>query len=67
MCQHLLIISTNWVRQRQLNDHNTIFSVAQKHLPGELLQAVRMPAAPVKGKGKKRKLGTIMEEGGSEG
>lgn len=48
-------------RQRQLNSHNTVFSVAQKYLPGELLQAVRM--APVsKSRGKKRKLETVVEE-----
>ncbi|KAF2675161.1 hypothetical protein BT63DRAFT_450144 [Microthyrium microscopicum] len=48
-------------RQRQLNDHNTVFSIAQKYLPGELLQSVRM--APTKlPRGKKRRLSVIDEE-----
>jgi len=50
-------------RQRQLNNTNTPFSLAQKFLPRELLQEVRM--APPSGKSKKRKrsrLETIDEE-----
>jgi Centromere kinetochore component CENP-T histone fold len=52
---------TDKYRQRQINDHSTVFSVAQKHLPGELLQAVRMPPAPVQGK-KRKRLAAIAEE-----
>jgi centromere kinetochore component T (CENP-T) len=47
-------------RQRQLNDHSTIFSVAQKFLPAELLQNVKMAPAP-KLRGKKRRLETVPE------
>jgi Centromere kinetochore component CENP-T histone fold len=48
-------------RQRQLNDHNTIFSVAQKFLPAELLQSVKMAPVP-KLRGRKRRLETVPEE-----
>ncbi|QDS68070.1 hypothetical protein FKW77_009887 [Venturia effusa] len=50
-------------RQRLLNNSNTPFSLAQKFLPRELLQEVRM--APPSGKSRKRKrsrLETIDEE-----
>ncbi|KAL5606722.1 hypothetical protein BROUX41_003116 [Berkeleyomyces rouxiae] len=33
-------------RQRQINSTSTIFSQAHKYLPRELLQEIRMPAAP---------------------
>ncbi|KAK3693796.1 centromere kinetochore component CENP-T-domain-containing protein [Podospora appendiculata] len=35
-------------RQRQTNAHTTLFSLAQRHLPRELLQELRMTPAPVK-------------------
>jgi hypothetical protein len=54
-------LSHPYHRQRQLNNQNTLFSVAQKSLPAELLQAVRM-VPTVKSKGKKRRLDTIAEE-----
>ena len=34
-------------RQRQLNSHTTVFSRAQRHLPRELLQEIRMPVSKV--------------------
>ncbi|KAK7548407.1 centromere kinetochore component CENP-T-domain-containing protein [Phyllosticta citricarpa] len=58
-------------RQRKLSASSTPFSLAQKYLPRELLQNVRMPAprAAPKRKPRKRKLDTIAEEeeeGGEE-
>ncbi|KAI9813506.1 MAG: hypothetical protein M1832_006304 [Thelocarpon impressellum] len=53
-------------RQRQINATTTPFSLAQRHLPRELLQEVRMPPASVKGKpARKRRraeLETVDEE-----
>jgi histone H3/H4 len=49
-------------RQRLVNDHHTVFSLAQKYLPGELLQAVRMAPPVIKSRGKKRRLSAIQEE-----
>jgi hypothetical protein len=52
-------------RQRVLNQNTTLFSLASKYLPRELLQDVRMPAPQVKGKKRKRaakKLQTIEED-----
>ncbi|KAK8156036.1 centromere kinetochore component CENP-T-domain-containing protein [Phyllosticta citrichinensis] len=49
-------------RQRKLGPSTTPFSLAQKYLPRELLQNVRMPArAAPKRKPRKRKLDTIDE------
>ena len=49
-------------RQRLLNANTTPFSLAQKHLPRELLQSVRF-GAPTKLKRRKRaRLDTIREE-----
>lgn len=52
-------------RQRLLNQNTTLFSLASKYLPRELLQEVRMPPQQVKGKKRKRtakKLQAIAEE-----
>ncbi|KAK8239777.1 centromere kinetochore component CENP-T-domain-containing protein [Phyllosticta capitalensis] len=48
-------------RQRKLSSTSTPFSLAQKYLPRELLQNVRMPRAAPKRKPRKRKLDTIEE------
>lgn len=37
-------------RQRQVNASTTPFSLAQKYLPRELLQEIRMPQATLKSK-----------------
>ena len=34
-------------RQRQLNSHTTVFSLAQCHLPRELLQEIHIPVSKV--------------------
>jgi len=53
---------TNLYRQRQLNNNTTTFSLAQKFLPRELLQEIRM-APPAKAKKRKRpRMETIEEE-----
>lgn len=51
-------------RQRVLggNGNQTLFSLAQKFLPRELLQEVKMKPVEKKAKGRKRKLHTIPEE-----
>ncbi|KAL2269544.1 hypothetical protein VTJ83DRAFT_1728 [Remersonia thermophila] len=45
-------------RQRQINPRTTLFSLAQRHLPRELLQEVRMPPPIVPKKRRKPKGGT---------
>ena len=52
-------------RQRQLNSHTTVFSLAQRHLPRELLQEIRMPvnkAQPRRRLQQKPSLQTVEEE-----
>ncbi|RPA91027.1 hypothetical protein L873DRAFT_1752852 [Choiromyces venosus 120613-1] len=52
-------------RQRQLNPQTTAFSLAQRHLPRELLQEIRMPVSKVKPRRrqqKKQNLQVIEEE-----
>ncbi|KAI9848525.1 MAG: hypothetical protein M1837_007194 [Sclerophora amabilis] len=49
-------------RQRQINATKTPFSLAQRHLPRELLQDVRMAPPPKLRKTSKRRLNTVMEE-----
>ena len=44
-----------------LNQNTTLFSVASKYFPRELLQEVRMPPQQVKGKKRKRAAKTRME------
>lgn len=48
-------------RQRLLNQNTTLFSLASKYLPRELLQDVRMPPQQVKGKKRKRSAKKRME------
>jgi len=53
---------TPFSRTRQITDHSTAFSLAQKLLPRELLQQLRMQPAP-KLRGQKRKrMDTVHEE-----
>lgn len=49
-------------RQRLLNANTTPFSLAQKFLPRELLQEIRMPTPAKSKKAKKRRMETIDEE-----
>jgi histone H3/H4 len=50
-------------RQKVVGDKDTVFSLAQKLLPRELLQEVRMPPPSTKGRlGKRKRLETIAEE-----
>ena len=50
-------------RQRIVGEKDTVFSLAQKILPRELLQEVRMPPPVIKGRlGKRKRLETIAEE-----
>lgn len=51
-------------RQRLITPQNTVFSLAQRHLPRELLQEVRMPVQ--KPERSKRVKPNQVEEGGSE-
>jgi hypothetical protein len=44
-----------------LNQNTTLFSLASKYLPRELLQHVRTPLPQVKGKKRKRAAKTRME------
>lgn len=39
------MLTTLLLRQRQINSQTTAFSLAQRHLPRELLQEIRMPTA----------------------
>jgi hypothetical protein len=48
-------------RQRVLNQNTTLFSLASKYLPRELLQEVRMPPQQIKGKKRKRTAKRRME------
>ncbi|CUS14485.1 unnamed protein product [Tuber aestivum] len=41
-------------RQRQLNSQTTAFSLAQRHLPRELLQEIRMPVSKVRPRRRQR-------------
>ena len=53
-----------------LNQNTTLFSLASKYLPRELLQEVRMPPQQVKGKKRKRtakKRMSIIAEDAEEG
>ncbi|KAF2757478.1 hypothetical protein EJ05DRAFT_476728 [Pseudovirgaria hyperparasitica] len=61
-------VMTLMKRQRQLNATNTPFFLAQRYLPRELLQEMRMPAPKVKSKAHKRKrrLETVDEEDDEE-
>jgi len=47
-----LHFSNRFNRQRRVNPHTTLFSLAQKHLPRELSQHIRMPMPP-KSRGKR--------------
>ncbi|KAL9095813.1 MAG: hypothetical protein Q9165_001810 [Trypethelium subeluteriae] len=49
-------------RQRLLNSNTTAFSLAQKHLPRELLQAVRFGPTAKSKRRKRARLATIREE-----
>ena len=53
-----------------LNQNTTLFSLASKYLPRELLQEVRMPPQQVKGKKRKRtakkRMSTIAEDADEE-
>lgn len=51
-------------RQRQITDNSTVFSLAQKMLPRELLQELRMhPMQKLKkGDRKRKRMETIAEE-----
>ncbi|KAI5803437.1 centromere kinetochore component CENP-T-domain-containing protein [Peziza echinospora] len=45
-------------RQRVVNDQTTVFSLAEKYLPRELLQEIKMPApAPIRGSSQKKRGG----------
>lgn len=59
-CSGVRLISVGY-RQRQITPSNTAFSLAQRYLPRELLQEVKMPLVKVK-KGKKRELEVVDEE-----
>ena len=53
-------------RQRILNPQNTVFSLAEKYLPRELLQEIRMPVQ--RGAGvKKRRAAATVGRGSSKG
>ncbi|KAI9674997.1 MAG: hypothetical protein M1817_001403 [Caeruleum heppii] len=50
-------------RQRQINTNTTPFSLAQRHLPRELLQDIRMaPPSKVRKRSNRRQLDTVEEE-----
>ncbi|KAG0632794.1 centromere kinetochore component CENP-T-domain-containing protein [Tuber brumale] len=56
-------------RQRQLNSQTTAFSLAQRHLPRELLQEIRMPVSKVQTRRRqwqRPSLPTVEEEDGDE-
>jgi hypothetical protein len=52
MCLGIVVVFNSvliWYRQRQIGSNATMFSLAQRHLPRELLQELRMPVPqPVK-------------------
>lgn len=55
-------------RQRQITEGSTLFSLAQRHLPRELLQQVRMPVVKARrGKRKAPGKGTVKGKGKGEG
>lgn len=61
MIDDLVLILLHLYRQRQVGASTTPFSLAQQHLPRELLQHIRMPVpVPVK----KRRKGAGADEDG---
>lgn len=54
-------------RQRQITPQNTTFSLAQRYLPRELLQEVRMPLVKKEKRSKRAKAALEAVEEGEEG
>lgn len=59
---HQLMHFLTYSRQRQLNANTTPFSLAQRYLPRELIQDIRMAPPPKSGARRTRRLEPVEEE-----